>query len=75
MPANRNTTLNNATVTERARIMAGVNKLVALDALPCDILECIAAQFIENASADELIAMKGTLTILQNRIAVAASKR
>jgi hypothetical protein len=64
MPANRITTRQNATVTERVKIAAGVNRLVALDGVPCDLLECIAAQWSENATQDELISMKGTLTIL-----------
>jgi hypothetical protein len=74
MPANRLMTLKNATVTERAKIAGGVNRLVALDSVPCDMLDCIAAQYIENASKDELISMKGTLTILLDRIARAANK-
>lgn len=69
MPANRLTTLQNANIAEKVKINSGVNKLVALDALPCDILECIAEQFIENASKDELESMKGTLHILHTRIA------
>ncbi len=67
MPANRRTTLLNATVTERVKIAGGVNRLVALDAVPCDVLECIADQFIENASADEKQNMRGTLKILLSR--------
>lgn len=67
MPANRLTTLRNATVTERAKIAGGVNRLVALDGLPCDLLECVAAQFLENASEDEKLAMRGTLKILLSR--------
>lgn len=74
MPANRLTTLQNATVVERAKIVGGVNRLVALDSLPCDMLDCIAAQYIDNATHDELISMKGTLTILLDRIARAANK-
>ena len=75
MPANRNTTLQNATVAEKVKINSGVNKLVALDALPCDILDCIAKQFIENASIDELTNMKGTLRILHDRISQGLTAR
>lgn len=69
------TTLQNATVAEKAKIVSGVNKLVALDGLPCDMLDCIAEQFIKNASTDELTSMKGTLQILQARISRALSER
>jgi hypothetical protein len=68
MPANRLTTLKNATVAERAKIAGGVNRLVALDGVPCDMLECIAEQYIANASADEIDSMRGTLKILLGRI-------
>lgn len=68
MPANRLTTLQNATVSEKVKINSGVNKLVALDALPCDILECIAEQFIRNASPSEIENMAGTLHILHARM-------
>jgi hypothetical protein len=68
MPAKTYTTLKNATVTERAKIAGGVNRLVALDAVPCDMLECIAELFIANASADEIESMRGTLKILLGRI-------
>jgi hypothetical protein len=74
MPANRLTTLKNANVAERVKIAGGVNHLIALDAVPCDMLDCIAAQYIESASKDELISMKGTLTILLDRIARAANE-
>ena len=75
MPANRLTTLQNATVSEKVKINSGVNKLVALDDVPCDLLDCIAEKYIENASTDELTSMKGTLHILHTRIAYALSKR
>lgn len=68
MPANRLTTLQNATVAERVKINSGVNKLVALDALPCDILECLVEQFIRNASPSEVESMTGTLQILHARL-------
>jgi hypothetical protein len=68
MPANRLTTLKNATVSERAKIAGGVNRLVALDGVPCDLLDCIAAQFIENATKDEIESMCGTLKILLGNI-------
>lgn len=74
MPANRLTTLLNATVTERAKIASGVNSLVSLDALPCDLLDCIAGKFIQNASLDELETMRGTLKILLSRIEPAAKQ-
>jgi hypothetical protein len=59
---NRLTTNENATVTERAKIAAGVNRLVALDALPCDLLECIAETLIKNARNRRLIALVIGLT-------------
>jgi hypothetical protein len=72
MPANRLTTLKNANVAERVKIAGGVNRLIALDGVPCDLLDCIAAQFIENASADEIERMRGTLKILLGHIERAA---
>lgn len=68
MPAKSYTTLRNATVTERVKIAGGVNRLVALDAIPCDLLECIADQYAERANRDELESMRGTLKILLGRI-------
>jgi hypothetical protein len=65
---NRLTTNENATVTDRAKIAAGVNRLVALDALPCDLLECIAETLIKNASPAELDSVSGTHGILKSRI-------
>lgn len=72
MPANRLTTLKNANVADRVKIAGGVNRLIALDAVPCDLLDCIAAQFIENASKDEIESMRGTLKILLGNIEHAA---
>lgn len=68
MPANRLTTNANATTIERAKIAAGVNRLVALDSLSCDLLECIATKYGEDATREELGSMLGTLKILLSRI-------
>lgn len=68
MSQNRLTTLQNASVAEKAKINSGVNKLVALDALPCDILDCIAEQFIRNASPSEIDSVTGALRILYKRL-------
>lgn len=74
MSAKRLTTLQNANVAEKVKINSGINKLVALDALPCDILECIAEQFIRNASPSEIDSMTGTLGILYKRMESARAK-
>lgn len=75
MPAHRLTTNDNATVAERVKIAAGVNRLVALDALPCALLDCIAGKFAENAETGELESLSGTLTILLARVDNELTKR
>ncbi|MGC3025854.1 hypothetical protein ACPUER_11990 [Burkholderia sp. DN3021] len=51
-------------VVEKARIQAACNRLAALDALPCDTLEKVAAHFMANASCEEIDSLRGTLRIL-----------
>lgn len=74
MPANKYTTLQNATVAERSRIESGVKRLRTLDAMGADILTCISESFANGSPDGDILSMQGTLRILANRIDIAAKR-
>lgn len=73
MSQNRLASERDMSAAQRARIDAAVNRLVALDALPCDLLDLVAARFIKNADQNELDSARGTLRILLSALDRAAS--